>query len=70
MLKFAFNYFKLDYKRYIYKDKKLLRPVDIKIKKSKYDESLLKNNIRKRNFIYGQKMINLIIKNYLKSADN
>ncbi len=68
MLKFAFNYFNLDYKKYIFKDKKFLRPVDIKIKKSKYDESLLKNNIRKRNFIYGQKMINLMIKNYLKSS--
>ncbi len=68
MLKFAFNYFDLDYKKYIFKDKKFLRPVDIKIKKSKYDESLLKNNIRKRNFIYGQKMINLMIKNYLKSS--
>ena len=68
MLKFAFSYFNLDYKKYIFKDKKFLRPVDIKIKKSKYDESLLKNNIRKRNFIYGQKMINLMIKNYLKSS--
>ena len=68
MLKFAFNYFNLDYKKYIFKDKRFLRPVDIKIKKSKYDESLLKNNIKKRNFIYGQKMINLMIKNYLKSS--
>ena len=67
-LSFAFNYFNLDYRKYIFKDKKLLRPVDIKIKKSKYDESLLKNNIKKRNFIYGQKMINLMIKNYLKSS--
>ena len=68
MLKFAFNYFNLDYKKYILKDKKLLRPVDIKIKKSKYNESLLKNNIKKKNFIYGQKMINLMIKDYLKSS--
>ena len=66
MLKFAFNYFNLDYKKYIFKHKKFLRPIDIKIKKSKYDESLLKNNIKKRSFIYGQKMINLMIKNYLK----
>ena len=66
MLKFAFNYFNLDYKKYIFKDKKFLRPMDIKIKKSKYNESLLKNNIKKRSFIYGQKMINLMIKNYLK----
>ena len=68
MLKFAFNYFNLDYKKYIFKDKKFLRPVDIRIKKSKYSESLLKNNIKKKNFIYGQKMINLMIKDYLKSS--
>ena len=67
MLKFAFDYFSLDYKRFILKDKKLLRPVDIKIKKSKYKESLLINNINKKSFTYGRKMINLMIKNYLKS---
>ena len=67
MLKFAFDYFKLDYKKFILKDKKLLRPVDIKIKKSKYKESLLINNINKKSFTYGRKMINLMIKNYLKS---
>ena len=42
MLKFAFNYFNLNYKKYIIKYKKFLKPMDIKIKKSKYDESLLK----------------------------
>jgi GDPmannose 4,6-dehydratase len=66
MLKFAFDYFNLDYKRYILKDKKFLRPVDIKIKTSKYKESLIKNKITKKNFTYGKKMINLMIKNYLK----
>ena len=43
-------------------------PIWYYFKKSKYDESLLKNNIKNRNFIYGQKMINLMIKNYLKSS--
>ena len=66
MLKFAFDYFNLDYKRYILKDKKFLRPADIKIKISKYKESLIKNKITKKNFTYGKKMINLMIKNYLK----
>ena len=68
MLKFAFDYFNLDYKMYIFKDKQFLRPVDIKIKTSKYKESLIKNKITKKNFIYGQKLINLIIKSYLKSS--
>ena len=68
MLKFAFDYFNLDYKRYILKDKKFLRPVDIKIKTSKYKESLIKNKISKKNFIYGKKIINLMIKSYLKAS--
>ena len=66
MLKFAFDYFNLDYKKYIFSDKKFLRPVDVKIKTSKYKESLIKNKIIKKNFTYGKKMINLMIKNYLK----
>ena len=68
MLAFAFDYFDLDYKKYIFKDKKFLRPVDVKIKTSKYKDSLVKNKITKKNFIYGQKLINLIIKSYLKSS--
>lgn len=66
MLKFAFEYFKLDYKKYIFIDKKLLRPVDVKIKKSEFDVSLKKNGIKKKKFVYGKKLIYLIIKNYLK----
>ena len=67
MLKFAFDYFNLDYKKYILKNKKFLRPVEVKKKNSDYKESLIKNKINKTNYIYGQKMINLIIKHYLKN---
>ena len=67
MLKFAFDYFNLDYKNYIIQDKKFLRPIDVKIKTSKYQESLVKNNIVKKNYIYGKKMLNLMIKYYLKT---
>ena len=67
MLKFAFDYFNLDYKKYIIQDKKFLRPVDVKVKSSKYQESLVKNNIVKKNYIYGKKMLNLMIKYYLKT---
>ena len=67
MLKFAFEYFNLDYKKYVLKNKKFLRPAEIKKKRSDYKESLIKNKINKNNYIYGQKMINLIIKHYLKT---
>ena len=68
MLKFAFDYFNLDYKKYVIQDKKLLRPSDISIKISNYRESLAKNNIIKKNFIYGRKLIYLMIKHYLKNS--
>ena len=66
MLKFAFEYFNLDYKKYVLKNKKFLRPVEIKKKHSNYKESLIKNKINKKNYIFGKNMINLIIKHYLK----
>ena len=68
MLKFAFDYFNLDYKKYIIQDKEFLRPVDVKIKTSKYQETLVKNNIVKKNYIYGKKMVNLMIKYYLRTS--
>jgi GDPmannose 4,6-dehydratase len=66
MLKFAFDYFKLDYKRYILIDKKFFRPRDVKIVKSNYSYCLKRNGIKRKNSIYGQKIIQLLIKNYLK----
>ena len=69
MLKFAFGYFNLDYKKYIFHDKKFLRPTEINVKRSNYSESLKKNKINKSNFIYGKKMINLMIKNYLQLSN-
>ncbi len=69
MLKFAFGYFNLDYKKYILRDNSLLRPVDITVKRSNFKESLVNNKIKKKNFVYGKKMIYLMIKNYLKKFD-
>lgn len=69
MLKFAFSYFNLNYKNFILKDKSFLRPADIEIKQSKFNESLLKNQIKIKNFTYGKKMINLMIKHYLKNLN-
>ncbi len=67
MLKFAFGYFNLNYKKYVYENNtKFLRPRDILNKKSSFNESLKKNNIKKKKFVYGKKLIFLIIKYYLK----
>ena len=70
MLKFAFEYFELNYKDFVLIDKNFLRPVEIKTKRSNFRESLLKNKIIKKKFTYGKKMVNLIIKNYLIKKHN
>ena len=67
MLKFAFEYFKLNYKRYIFTDERLFRPIDVKTKKSQFNLSLKKNGIKKKNFTYGKKLIHIMIKNYLNA---
>ena len=65
MLTFAFEYFNLDYKKYILQDKKYLRPDDFKKKSSNSHSCFKKNNISFNYKIYGRKMINKIIKYYL-----
>tara|TARA_Y100000816_G_scaffold230183_1_gene175345 strand:+ start:1307 stop:2275 length:969 start_codon:yes stop_codon:yes gene_type:complete len=65
MLAFAFEYFNLDYKRYILQDKKYFRPDDFKKKRSNSQSYFKKNNISYKYKIYGRKMINKIIKYYL-----
>ena len=42
MLKFAFNYFKLDYIKFIYKDRNYLKKNEIKVKTSNYSYCLKK----------------------------
>jgi len=66
MLSFAFEYFNLDYKRYILQDKKHLRPDDFKKKSSNSQPCFKKNNIQYNYNIHGRKMINKLIKYYLK----
>ena len=65
MLKFAFNYFKLDYNKFILTKKNFLKRNEIKIKLSDYSYSLKKNNIIVKHKIYGKKIIELMIKYYL-----
>lgn len=69
MLKFAFKYFNLNYKKFIFENKKqYLRPRDILKKKSNFLYSLKKNNIRVKKFTFGKKIIFLIIKHYLNKG--
>ena len=68
MLSFAFEYFKLDYKSFIFQDKKYLRPDDFKKKSSNSQPYFKKNNIPHNYKIYGRKIINKIIKYYLNES--
>ena len=65
MLKFAFEYFKLDYKKFIVIDKKFIRKADSKIKKSNFLICLRRNKIKRIDKIYGKKLIHKIIHHYL-----
>ena len=65
MLKFAFDYFKLNYKKFIIVDKKFIRKADPEIKKSNYLKYLRKNKIKRVDKIYGKKLIYKIIIHYL-----
>ena len=61
MLEFAFSYFNLDYRKYIFLDKKYLRKKDINYIKSDPKLSL------KKKKIYGKKLIFRLINHYLNS---
>ena len=65
MLKFAFEYFKLDYKKYILLDKKFIRKADSSIKKSNFLSCQRRNKIKRIDKIYGKKIIYKIIQHYL-----
>ena len=65
MLKFAFEYFKLDYKKFIVVNKKFIRKADSKIKKSNFLACLRRNKIKRVDKIYGKKIVYKIINHYL-----
>ena len=68
MLKYAFEYFNLDYKKYILSnDKIFLRQKDILEKKSKWKDCLKRNNIIREDKIFGKKLIIKLINHYLKN---
>ena len=65
MLKFAFEYFKLDYKKYIISnDKFFIRKKNVLKKRSNWEYCLKKNNIKRKNIIYGKKLIIKMIQYY------
>lgn len=65
MLDFAFSFFKLNYRNYVFKKKKFMRTKDFKSKKSSYLKCLKRNNIERKINIHGRKLIHKLIKNYL-----
>ena len=68
MLKFAFNYFNLNYKQFIFIEKKHLRKKDIKFTKSNFNLDLIRNKITRKDKIYGKVLIHKLIKYYLKKG--
>ena len=65
MIKFAFDYFKLDYKKFIKVKFNYLNKFEVSNKKSDYLYSFQKNKIRRHNKIFGKKLIIKMIKYYL-----
>ena len=65
MLTFAFEYFKLNYKKFIEIDKQFIRKADSKIKKSNFLVCLRRNKIKRADKIYGKKIIYKLIQHYL-----
>tara|TARA_Y100001970_G_scaffold266801_1_gene355962 strand:+ start:369 stop:1322 length:954 start_codon:yes stop_codon:yes gene_type:complete len=65
LMKLAFSYFNLDYKKYILVNKKFMRKKDSKIKISNYRKCLRRNKIIRKDKFYGKKMIYTLIRYYL-----
>ena len=70
MLNFAFEYFKLDYKKFVIYEKKLSRKKDFRLKRSDYSYCLRRNNMFRKPKIYGKKLIHTLIKYYLNEKKN
>ena len=70
MLKFAFNYFNLDYKKFVYKKKKYYRKKDIISSRSDWKNCLKRNRLKRVPKIYGRKLINNMIFHYLNEFKN
>ena len=64
MIKFAFGYFNIDYKKFVLQDKKFMRKSDSELKKSDFKTCLNRNHINRKNEIYGKKLIYKLIRYY------
>ena len=64
MLKYAFDYFSLDYKKYIIIDKKYYRKKDFNSKMSNFKKNILEINPNWKPKIFGKKLIIKLIKYY------
>ena len=68
MLRFAFQYFNLNYKNYVLINKeKFFRKKDMLKKKSDWRSCLKRNKINRKVLIYGNKMTTKLIEHYLKN---
>ncbi len=69
MIKYAFDYLNLDYRKYIFLDKNFFRKNEVKSKISDYQECLKRNKIKRNSKIFGKKIIRIMIKNYLSKKN-
>ena len=67
MLKFAFDYFKLNYKNFIKVDKKYFRKKDFNYKISNFKKNIIQQNIRWKPKIFGRKLVYSLIKYYKRN---
>ncbi len=67
MLKYAFNYFKLDYKKYVKIEKKFYRKKDFKLKRSNFRKNINQINPSWKPKIYGKILIYKLIRYYQKN---
>ena len=64
MIKFAFDYFNLNYKKYVYLDNNHIRKNEVKKKISDYRSCLKRNKIKRKSMIFGKKIIEKMIENF------
>ncbi len=67
MIKFAFEYLNLDYKKFILSDRVFFRKKDVIRKASDYKICLQRNNIKRNDKVYGKFLIRRIIKYYINN---
>ena len=65
MITFAFGYFNLNYKKFVYAKNNKLNRYEVKTKKSDYLNCLKRNKIKRKIKIFGKIMIIKMIKHYL-----